>query len=293
VIYRLAPVDNAAYRRVAATRHYWFLGQWQWYELVGLAAPLLILAAISFGRRCSGDAARVALARMAVACGATAIFVALLFARAASTSYLVARMQPLRVFQLVYVVMILMLGAGLAERVLQRQPLRWLGALLVLGGTMLVVARRTYPDSSHIELPWSTPRNPWEQAFVWISRKTPKDALFATDAHYISETGEDAQCFRAIAARSVLPDYSKDGGEASITPSLTNAWTTGEKAQSGLSRETDGERIIALSPLGVTWIVLTRGAQTRFECDYANQAVKVCRLPGAQATEPIAISWRR
>lgn len=278
-IYRFAPADGAAYRSVAATRRYWFLSQWQWYEVIGLVAPLLILAAISFGRRRHGDAARVALARMAVACGATAVVIAILFARVGSTSYLVARLQPLRVFQLVYVVMILMLGAGLAKRVLRRQPLRWFAALLVLGGTMLVAARRTYPDSAHIELPGKTPSNRWEQAFVWISRNTPEDALFAMDAHYISEPGEDAQCFRAIAERSVLPDYSKDGGEVSITPSLTEAWERGEKAETGLSRMTDGERMAALGPLGVTWVVLNRGAGTGFECDYANEAVKVCHLP--------------
>jgi len=29
----------------------------------------------------------------------------------------------------------------------------------------------------------------------------------------------------------------------------------------------------------VTWVVLERGAVTAFLCDYANEAVKVCRLP--------------
>jgi hypothetical protein len=273
------PPDGAAYRQVAATRHYWFLSQWQWYELVGLAAPLMILGVVAFRQRREGDAARVALARMAVVSGVTAIVVAMLFARVESVSYLVARLQPLRVFQLVYVVMILSLGAGLAKQILQRHPLRWIAAFVLLGGTMLVVERQTFPNSTHLELPWSAPRNPWEQAFVWISHNTPKNALFAMDAQYISKPGEDAQCFRAIAERSILPDYSKDGGEASITPTLTSAWATGQSVQRGLNTQPDNARIAALRPLGVTWVVLDKDALTNFKCDYENGTVKVCRLP--------------
>ena len=72
------------------------------------------------------------------------------------------------------------------------------------------------------------------QAFLWIRGNTPKDALFALDADYINAPGEDAQSFRAIAERSALPDYSKDGGEASIAPDLTAAWSIGQAAQRGL-----------------------------------------------------------
>ena len=51
------------------------------------------------------------------------------------------------------------------------------------------------------------------------------------DSHYITSPGEDAQSFRAIAERSAMPDYSKDGGEASIMPGLTSAWMSGVVAQ--------------------------------------------------------------
>lgn len=279
ILCEFAPSNNAAYRQVAATRHYWFLSQWQWYELVGLAAPLVILGAVALRQRREGDAARVALARMAVVSGTTAIVVAMLFARVGSASYLVARLQPLRIFQLVYVVMILLLGAGLAKQVLQQRPMRWVTAFVVLGGAMLMTDRQTFPNSAHLELPWSTPRNQWEQAFVWISHNTPKNALFAMDTNYISKPGEDAQCFRAIAERSILPDYSKDGGEASITPALTLAWTAGQLVQTGLNVQLDKVRIAELQPLGVTWIVLDKDAFTNFKCEYKNETVKVCRLP--------------
>jgi hypothetical protein len=220
---------------------------------------------------------------MAIAAGVTAIVVAGLFARTGLATHLVARLQPLRIFQIVYVLMILEVGATLAERVLQRRKVAWVAAFGVLAGVMVFAERQTFPDSAHIELPrelpWSTPKGEWEQAFAWISRNTPKDALFAVDADYITKPGEDAQCFRAIAERSVLPDYSKDGGETAITPQLTQAWAKGQAAQTRLSKEPDAWRIAALRPLGVSWLVLERDAVTGFVCDYMNSAVKVCRLP--------------
>jgi hypothetical protein len=283
VVWKLAPPETELYRQVATTRYYWFLSQWHWYELIGLAAPLMILAIVAFGRPRQGVASKIALARMAVAAGVTVLLISVLFARINAANYMVARLQPLRAFQLVYVVMILMLGASAGERWLQRRPMRWIVALALLSGVMLFVDRQTYPSSAHIEWPHSltsnAPRNQWEQAFVWIRQNTPKDALFALDADYIGKPGEDAQCFRAIAERSALPDYSKDGGEASITPLLAADWAVGQAAQMGLSTDTDAQRIARLGPLRVSWVVLNSDAITGFDCAFANTAVKVCRLP--------------
>ena len=283
VLWSLSPAEGALYRRAAETRHYWFLSQWQWYELIGLAAPLMILAAVALSRRRRDITARVALSRMAIAAGITAVVVAVLFARLGAANYVVARLQPLRVFQLIYVVMILMLGAAGAERVLKQRPARWAAALTLLCGVMVFADRQTFPDSPHLELPHvlfpGASENLWEQAFLWIRQNTPKDALFALDANYISKPGEDAQCFRAIAERSALPDYSKDGGEVSIAPRLAPAWAAGQAAQARLSAETDAQRERSLGPLGVTWVVLDRTAVTDFACGYMNGAVKVCRLP--------------
>jgi hypothetical protein len=275
--------ENVAYLNVAMTRRYWFLSQWQWYEWIGIAAPLLIVGWLATARRHEGNGTQVVLARMAVIAGGIAAVVAVLFARVGLTTHLVARLQPLRVFQLVYVVMILAIGAKLAERVLQRRAVRWVVVFGMLATVMVAAERQTFPGSAHVELPaelrWHTQRNAWVQAFLWIRQNTPKDALLALDADYITKPGEDAQCFRAIAERSALPDYSKDGGEASITPELTGAWMEGEAAQSGLSDATDARRVAALKPLGVDWVVLERNAATAFVCDYANETVKVCRLP--------------
>jgi hypothetical protein len=294
--------ESAEYLRVAMTRTYWMLGEWRWYELVGLAAPLGILAMVGWAPQwervgAAGRAAlrehgsreqeaRRALARTAVATGLVALAVALSFCRAGSATHLVARMQPLRVFQIVYVVMTLVLGAKLGatlgEIVLRRSLWRWCAAMLLLGGVMLGAARRSFPNSQHVELPGVAAENEWVQAFLWIRASTPKDALFALDADYINAAGEDAQCFRAIAERSALPDYSKDGGEASIAPELTGAWVAGQAAQRGLSAPgtTDDERVAALRPMGVTWVVLAAGARTGFACPYRNGTAMVCRVEG-------------
>jgi len=281
-IQSMALPESMTYLSVAMTRRYWFMSEWHWYEWIGVAAPLLILGWVATARRQRSET-QIVLARMAVVIGTSATIVAMLFARIGMTTHLVARLQPLRVFQLVYVVMILAVGAALAERVLQRRALRWVAVFGMLTAVMVLAERRTFPASAHIELPtaqrWSGQRNAWVQAFLWIRQNTPKDALLALDADYITRPGEDAQSFRAIAERSALPDYSKDGGEASITPELTGAWVEGQNAQSGLSDATDARRIATLKPLGVGWVVLERSAATAFVCDYANDVVKVCRLP--------------
>ncbi|MEO6817292.1 MAG: hypothetical protein ABI177_11385 [Edaphobacter sp.] len=275
----LAPAESALYVRVEMTRYYWFPEAWHWYEQIGLAAPSAILAIVGFRALRDCSVASVALARMAVICGSVAAIIAMVFARPQLATHLVARLQPLRIFQVVYIVMILAVGSRLAEGVLQRRFLRWATAFVLLAGVMFFTKRQTFPNSAHIEMPETTPRNQWEQAFQWIRQNTPKTALFALDAHYITSAGEDAQCFRAIAERSALPDYSKDGGEVSVTPALASAWQVGETAQERINTESDAQRIAALQPAGVNWIVLDGAAKTGFDCPYANAAAKACRLP--------------
>ncbi len=271
-----APAESSTYLRVAITRSYWFLSEWHWYELLGLVAPLFIVMAL----RKRGTPENQLLSHAALSLGSIALIIALLFAHESYATHLVARLQPLRAFQIIYVLMILLLGAWLGTHVLRNHLWRWAILLLALGLPMFFAQRGTFPNSAHVEWPNAAPTNPWQQAFVWIRTKTPTDALFALDAHYITEgRHEDAQCFRAIAERSALPDYSKDGGEASITPALTDAWSIGEGAQTNLEAEPDSIREAKLRPLGVTWAVLQTTSETAWSCPYRNLTVKVCRLP--------------
>ncbi len=167
VLQLLAKPESAAYQSVAMTRYYWFLSQWRWYELVGLAAPLTILAVIAFGNRGfsrerGDDSARAALARTMLIAGITAVAVATIFGRGGLAAHPVARLQPLRIFQLVYVVMILVVGAALAEWVLRRSALRWFMVFSVLAVVMVVAERQTFSHSTHMELsPWARVESPW------------------------------------------------------------------------------------------------------------------------------------
>ena len=283
-----APTESSAYVHAALSRSYWFLSQWRWYEMVGIAAPAGILGTVGWllDRRAERDNGTMrAMARMAVILGATACGVAVLFGREDGARHLVARMQPLRMFQVVYVVMILMLGGWLGKAVLRRDVWKWTAVVVVLGGVMFSAARAEYAGSNHLEMPWIAKRNTWVQAFEWVRVNTPRDALFATDGDYIHAPGEDAQNFRAIAERSVLPDASKDGGEASIAPDLAKVWAQGAAAQDGLSGISDAERVARLRPLGVTWLVLAASARTQMECPYANAGVRVCRLSPSHRAE--------
>jgi hypothetical protein len=291
----LAPSETPAIIAAEKSRYYWFLSQWQWFELLGLAGPLAVLAAllVRFRKQSNpfSDTAAT-LCRASIAIGCIATLVVLLFAHESSPTHLVARMQPLRVFLLIYAVMTLLLGATLTQLALEHRqrshttPRRIALAslpvlvLLALAATMFYVQRQTFPASEHLELPWRAQQNPnpWVRAFLWARDNTPPDALFALDAKYVNEDGEDAQTFRATALRSAVPDFSKDGGEAAITPSLATQWQQGANAQINLSTETDTIRDPRLRPLGVTWMVLHSTAPTAHPCLYDNGSIKVCRL---------------
>lgn len=262
----------------ARTRTYWFLQNWHWYEIVGLLAPLVVLHLLTRSPQIRSQQGSRWLARMAFVAGATAFVISLFFVRESPSAYQLARLQPLRIFHVIYLVMILLLGAKVAERLQLRKLWQPVLAFLFIGGIMFCVQLRTFPASAHIEFPWAAPANGWEQAFVWIGQNTPQDALFALDSEYIMTPGEDAQYFSAISERSALPDSAKDGGLASISPKLANAWVAGTAAQTGLNGASDAERIAALRRWHADWIVLPAASHTAFPCPYSNATAKVCRL---------------
>jgi len=289
-IFFLAPSQTPEYIRAAQTRAYWFIDSWQSYELFGLVAPLVVIAAIAARtRNLENDTVRSMAYTVALA-GAAGVMIALIFARTASASYAVARLQPLRIFQFIYLLMILLLGGFLCVAILKRRLWAWATLLVLSGGGMFLLQLQTYPHSAHLELPWDSPRNGWHQGFLWIRQNAPSDALFALDAKYISANGEDSQNFRAIAERSALPDYSKDGGLASITPKLARQWSYGENIQTDLDIESDSTRAAKLARTSASWLVLSSDAHTELNCPYANQSMKVCRI--AESPNPARVSGR-
>jgi hypothetical protein len=201
----------------------------------------------------------------------------------------IARLQPLRAYQMIYAVMFLLLGTSMQqilERVSSPSARRpyirhaMMPILLACAFGMFITQHNEFPESPHIELPWALQRspNPWVRTFLWCRDNTRQNALFALDAHYITHPGEDAQTFRAIAQRSVLPDFSKDGGEAAITPRLANEWATAFAAQLGLDQQTAPQLRAHLAPYRVDWLILRSDSPAELSCPYDNNLLKVCKL---------------
>ncbi len=269
---------SPAYRIAAISRSYFFLNQWAWFEVFGLFPPL-VAAVIYLSRHdfsLRSNYARISAASLYV--GTIAILFAVFFART-DASFLLARLQPLRAFQLIYILFFLLLGSLLGQYVFRRDW--WLGVagFSLIAGIMFTAQLFIYPSLRHIEWPWSTTQNPWEQAFLWVRANTPRDAYFALDPHYQSQPHEDTVGFRAMAQRSVLPDWGKDGGVAAIDPALAQQWWKEVTATESFPQWIDPQRIRMLTPYGVNWILLSASASTHFACPYQNSAVKVCRLP--------------
>ena len=271
-------VESAAYQNAVGSRYYFFLANWHWYELAGVAAPVLLLGVyvLREGRTAPKDS--ISLAASSVVVGLTSIVIALAFAREQSHSHLVAALQPLRPFLLIYLCMFLILGGVFGRTILKRSAWRW---ILLFGGTgvgLAVVQHQTYPASAHLELPGRVSDNSWTRAFIWIRDNTPANAVFALDADYIHAPGEDGQGFRAIAERNSLADRSKDGGAAAVFRQLADRWMNEQSATTDLDKIDDPERLRRLTPFHADWIVLNTNSPTQMQCPFTDEAVKVCRL---------------
>ena len=285
-----SPHESPAVLEAVYSRYYWFLSQWRWYEWLGLVCPLGILLTLVRlkPKALTPGALRLCRATLLQAVGALAI--AGCFARVHLNPHPIARLQPLRAFLLVYVVMAMMLGGllfDLARRTGKAMPRstsgHWVRSMpvfvpIVLGAIMFHVQRAEFPCSPHVELPGIKNSNPWFQAFVWSRTHTAPDALFALDPRYVNTRGEDAQTFRAISERSAIPDYSKDGGEAAITPELAAEWQRSAAATQSLNQLSDGLRHEELRPFQVQWVILNNSAVSARPCPYRNETVKVCQL---------------
>lgn len=263
------------YTEAALTRTYFFLSFWHWYELLGLVVPLLmmIVAAYRTHNLVVRNLCHACIATGGLAAAITACFVH------TSGSLFLARIQPLRSFQLIYLIGVLLLGAFLAVYLRGRRAVFGAALLLATSFLMMAVQKQVYTASAHVEWPFSASRNPWQQAFLWVRANTPRNAVFALDSDYTKVESEDTQGFRATAVRSVLVDELKDGGVVAIFPELAPRWKKQRDLERDLDHISDSERIARLRSAGVTWVLLRAGSETQFNCPYHNIEVSVCRLP--------------
>ncbi len=279
---------SEAWRQAAATRGFYFLGSWHWYEWLGVVAPLLLL--LAFGallrRRALPPAGSVlrpfilstvyfAVFQM---CAGLLIMLPPAFAR-------LRPFEPMRYLHLLYLLFFLIAGGLCGAYLLDRRFYRWLLLFVPLGMGMFYAQRQMYSASPHLELPFVSPATPWLGAFDWVRQNTPVDSYFALDPHYETLPGENYHGFRALAERSALADYEKDAGMAARVPSLAPRWLREVSVLNGWRtfQSLDFQRL--RNQFGVNWILLSR-ADRQFSnpdsavmiCRYANQDVKVCRL---------------
>jgi len=191
----------------------------------------------------------------------------------------------MRYLHLLYLFFFLIVGGFLGSYVLNRRVYRWLLLFLPLSAGMFYAQRQMYPASPHLELPFVATGNGWLQAFAWIRQNTPVDTVFALDPHYETLPDEDYHGFRALAERSVLADYEKDGGMACRVPRLAPRWLKEVTALNGWRNFQPADFQRLRDDYGVAWVVLSRAyAQypvsdtNDMTCPYQNQEVKVCRL---------------
>lgn len=257
-------------------RSFLFLSRWRWYEMLGLILPMALLAAAA--RRLGATSLRGAVCRTCLCFGIICALAAALFVPA-SGPYLLAALQFLRSFQLIYTLGIVLCG-GIVAAILSRSRVAGMGLVILLFGGMFAAERASWPGSSHVEWPGSKAANPYQQAFLWIRDHTPRDAVFAFDPRLVYLPGEDEQGFRAIAERDHLAD-DKDAGVVAVAPWLADRWAWQHHAEVNVDRMTDAQRVEALTPLGASWLLLPPDAKTEFPCPWRNRALKVCRINGA------------
>lgn len=268
---------SPAWQQAANTRDYYFLSRWQWYEWLGVIAPLFLLWWFQRLGRKGGSTVQSHLASRLAFFGLFQLVIAVCVMLPASLDRL-KPFQPMRYLHLLYFLMFLLAGGMIGEKILRRHAFRWLLLFLPLGVGMFWTQRATFPSTPHMEWPGAKPGNSWVEGFEWIRRNTPVDSYFALDPHYMSLPGEDFHSFRALAERSVLADYVKDAAVATQVPSLSLRWKEEVDAQENWKnfQVADFQRL--KSRLGVNWVVVVQPGVQGLDCPFENQAVRVCRI---------------
>lgn len=274
----LAPAASAAYHEAAKAHGFHYIQNWAWYEQLGIVAPLLLFW--WFGRMARGRQWLMVerVGRAFVVYGLIYLAAALVVDLPARFEAL-ARLQPLRSLHFLYIVMFVMIGGFLGEYVLGNRIWRWLLLFVPLSLGMFLAQRALFPASAHVEWPGAAPKNPWEQAFLWIRQNTPVDAVFALDPNYMNTASEDEIGFRCLAQRSRLADGVKDNGVVSMFPPLAEEWWAQVQAQTPWKNFQLQDFSRLKNQYGVSWVVVQQPGVSGIDCAYQNSVVRVCRLP--------------
>jgi hypothetical protein len=273
----LFPPVTDAYREVLETRQYFFLLRWEWYEWVGLLAPMLVLWWFHRIARKHELPVLDVLCRALIGFGLFFFAISLIVSVPQSFANL-AELQPMRYLHLLYILFFVLTGGLLAQFVLKDRAWRWLVLFAPLCGGMTLAQRELFPATPHVEWPGRPSNNDWVQAFTWIRGHTPIDAYFSLNPQHMALPGEDQHGFRAVAERSMLADRVKDSGAVTMFPALAETWRQQVRAQNGWKdfQAEDFQRL--KNQFGVDWVVVERPGVAGLDCPYQNKTVLVCRV---------------
>ena len=274
----LDPPTSAAYHAAAMRHEFHYVQLWQWYEWLGILAPVASFWWFGCIARARQWRSLELMCRALILYDLIYFFAALVVDLPARFESL-ARLQPLRSLHLLYMLMFLIMGGFLGEFVLKNRVWRWLALFVPLSVGMFMAQRALFPASAHIEFPGAAPKNEWAQAFVWVRDHTPADAVFALDPEFMQIPGEDTTGFRCLAQRSRLADSSKDSGAVSMFPPLAEEWWTQVQAQSPWKSFRAEDFLRLKNKYGVSWVVVQQPGVAGLDCAYQNLAVRVCRIP--------------
>ena len=267
-----------SWHRALATRPYFFLNRWTWYEWLGALGPVVLFWLLW---RIALKRGETTLARFAMATFSYGVFQLLLAVVVLESPALVrlTPLQPMRFLQLIYFFMVVIGGCLLGKYLFRDSIWRWALFLLVVNAGMFASQRALFSSSPHLELPRRKPANAWLQAFAWIRENTPTDAYFAMDPNYLEAPGEDYHSFRALAERSQLADAVKDTAVVTQVPELGPIWERQADAQAGWSRFqlADFERL--KRDFGIKWVLVSNPQPRGLGCAWHNQSVAVCQIP--------------
>jgi hypothetical protein len=269
---------SAAWRAAATTRDYYYLGRWQWYEWLGVVAPLAILWWFRKIGQKNGATTLAYVATRLTYFGIFQLIVAVALMLPESLER-IGPLQPMRYLHLLYLIFIVLAGGLLGQKFLRTHWTRWALLFVPLAAGMFCAQQATYPASPHLEWPGSAPRDPWLEAFAWIRTHTPIDAYFAAGADYMRRPGEDYHGFRALAERGVLADAAKDSAVATQVPRLAQRWLNEVEAQRGWEHFGPADFAKLKERFGVDWVLVERPGGEGLECPYENRALRVCRVP--------------
>jgi hypothetical protein len=273
---------SEAWRQAAATRPFYHLREWHWYEWLGVFGPLLLLWIFRLIARRDRSPMMARLCGRLLAFGIFQLAVGLVIMLTPGLERL-RPFEPMRFLHLIYLLFFLLAGGLIEQYLLRAHVYRALLLFIPLAFGMFYAQRQMFPSTEHFEWPGATSRNAWVKAFYWIRQNTLTDSQFAIDPYYMALPGEDYHGFRALAERSVLADYVKDAGMVARVPHLAKRWRTEVDAQRGWRNFQPADFQRLKTQFGVNWVVLARRPSLQpdaaeMPCPYQNDQVLVCRV---------------